>query len=209
MTALVVLVCAPGAGGVELVGSAGDPLYAAMSGNSAFGAESWLAKVIGCGAVFGLIATFFSLVYAASRQVFAMARDGLFPQWLGKTGQRGTPYPALMLIGAIGLPLSAVDPATVMLAVVLLLNVCYLLIFAAYLHIKRNQPELERPFILPGGKLVAWFGLALTLVVIAACFQLDFKMLIALAAIFSLCILNFLLRNRAPTAVLETPDHAA
>ncbi|MNU11765.1 hypothetical protein D3C72_2598750 [compost metagenome] len=56
---------------------------------------------------------------------------------------------------------------------------------------------------------MTWFGLALTLVVIAACFQLDFKMLIALAAMFSLCILNFLLRNRAPTAVLETPDHAA
>ena len=37
VTALVVLVCAPGAGGVELVGSAGDPLYAAMSSNSAFG----------------------------------------------------------------------------------------------------------------------------------------------------------------------------
>jgi ethanolamine permease len=207
VTALVVLVCAPGAGGVELVGSAGDPLYAAMSGNSAFGDGSWLAKVIGCGAVFGLIATFFSLVYAASRQLFAMARDGLFPQWLGKTGKRGTPWPALLLIGAIGLPLSEVDPATVMLAVVLLLNVCYLFIFAAYLRIKTSQPDLPRPFTLLGGKLVAWLGLALTLVVIAACFQLDLLMLIALAVTFSLCLFNYLLRNRRTTA-LEVPDHA-
>jgi ethanolamine permease len=207
VTALVVLVCAPGAGGVELVGSAGDPLYAAMSSNSAFGEGSWLAKVIGCGAVFGLIATFFSLVYAASRQLFAMARDGLFPQWLGNTGKRGTPWPALLLIGAIGLPLSEVDPATVMLAVVLLLNVCYLFIFAAYLRIKTGQPDLPRPFTLVGGKLVAWLGLALTLVVIAACFQLDVKMLIALAVTFTLCILNYLLRTRR-TAVIEVPDHA-
>ncbi|MNL11064.1 putative amino acid permease YhdG [compost metagenome] len=177
-----------------------------MSSNSAFGEGSWLAKVIGCGAVFGLIATFFSLVYAASRQLFAMARDGLFPQWLGKTGKRGTPYPALLLIGAIGLPLSEVDPATVMLAVVLLLNVCYLFIFGAYLHIKRNQPDLPRPFTLVGGKLVAWLGLALTLVVIAACFQLDMLMLIALAVTFTLCIFNYLLRTRR--SVIEVPDHA-
>jgi ethanolamine permease len=206
VTALVVLVCAPGAGGVELVGSAGDPLYAAMTSTSVYGDTSWLAKVVGCGAVFGLIATFFSLIYAASRQLFAMARDGLFPQWLGKTGKRGTPFPALLLIGVIGLPMSAVDPATVMLAVVLLLNVCYLFIFGAYLRIKRSQPDLPRPFRLAGGTVVAWLGLALTLVVIAACFQLDMMMLIALAATFVLCIFNFLLRARS--ADLEVPDHA-
>ena len=210
VTALVVLICAPGAGGVELVGSAGDPLYAAMTSTNVYGDASWLAKVIGCGAVFGLIATFFSLIYAASRQLFAMARDGLFPQWLGKTGKRGTPFPALLLIGAIGLPLSAIDPATVMLAVVLLLNVCYLFIFGAYLRIKSSQPDLPRPFRLAGGTVVAWLGLALTLVVIAACFQLDMLMLIALAATFVLCTFNFLLRARLQgrTSAIEVPDHA-
>jgi ethanolamine permease len=55
--------------------------------------------------------------------------------------------------------------------------------------------------------VVAWLGLALTLVVIAACFQLDLKMLIALAVTFALCMLNFALRTRLPTP-LETPDHA-
>lgn len=210
VTALVVLICAPGAGGVELVGSAGDPLYAAMTSTNVYGDASWLAKVIGCGAVFGLIATFFSLIYAASRQLFAMARDGLFPQWLGKTGKRGTPFPALLLIGAIGLPLSAIDPATVMLAVVLLLNVCYLFIFGAYLRIKSSQPDLPRPFRLAGGTVVAWLGLALTLVVIAACFQLDKLMLIALAATFVLCTFNFLLRAhlQGRTPAIEVPDHA-
>jgi ethanolamine permease len=94
-----------------------------------------------------------------------------------------------------------------MLAVVLLLNVGYLFIFAAYLRIKTGQPDLPRPFTLPGGKLVAWLGLALTLVVIAACFQLDLLMLIALAVTFSLCIFNYLLRNRRAT-VIEVPDHA-
>ena len=55
--------------------------------------------------------------------------------------------------------------------------------------------------------MVAWLGLALTLVVIAACFQLDTMMLIALAATFTLCLLNFLLRTRR-THAIEVPDHA-
>ena len=209
VTALVVLVCAPGAGGVALVGAAGDPLYAAMSSNNVYGPDSWLAKVIGSGAVFGLIATFFSLIYAASRQLYAMARDGLFPQWLGKTGKRATPIYALLLIGVIGLPMSAVDPATVMLAVVLLLNVCYLFIFGAYLRIRRTQPDLPRPFRLAGGKVVAWLGLAVTLVVIAACFQLDVYMLIALGVTLAVCILNFFVRAQlgSRTVALETADH--
>jgi hypothetical protein len=110
----------------------------------------------------------------------------------------------------IGLPMSAVEPATVMLAVVLLLNVCYLFIFGAYLRIKSSQPDLPRPFRLAGGKVIAWLGLALTLVVIAACFQLDQLMLIALAVTFALCIFNFLLRARLQgrTTVLEVQDHA-
>jgi ethanolamine permease len=44
-------------------------------------------------------------------------------------------------------------------------------------------------------------------VVIAACFQLDVLMLIALAVTFTLCIFNYLLRNRRATAI-EIPDHA-
>ncbi|MNE75864.1 hypothetical protein D3C80_1720630 [compost metagenome] len=105
--------------------------------------------------------------------------------------------------------MSAVDPATVMLAVVLLLNVCYLFIFGAYLRIRRTQPDLPRPFRLAGGKLVAWLGLALTLVVIAACFQLDVYMLAALGVTLALCILNFILRAQLAgrTAPLETADH--
>jgi ethanolamine permease len=94
-----------------------------------------------------------------------------------------------------------------MLAVVLLLNVCYLFIFGAYLRIKRSQPDLPRPFTLAGGTVVAWLGLALTLVVIAACFQLDLLMLIALGVTFALCIFNFLLRTRR-SPVIEVPDHA-
>ncbi len=58
--------------------------------------------------------------------------------------------------------------------------------------------------------MIAWLGLALTLVVIAACFQLDMLMLIALAVTFVLSTFNFLLRARLQgnAPLIETPDHA-
>ncbi|MNO71369.1 putative amino acid permease YhdG [compost metagenome] len=209
LTALIVLVCAPGAGGVELVGSAGDPLYAAMTSPAVAGGSSTLATVVGIGAVFGLIATFFSLIFAGSRQIFAMARDGLLPGLLAHTGPRGTPYWALLLVAAIGLPMSLVSPEKVLLAVVLLLNFCYLFIFAAFIRIRRTQPNLARPFRLPGGTLVASFGLVMTSVVIAACFQLEVFTLLALGATLALLTLNFAIRSQMQSRPLslEGTDH--
>ncbi|WP_010487434.1 amino acid permease [Pseudomonas sp. S9] len=191
LTALTVLICAPGAGGVDLVGSANDPLYAAMTSPNAYGQDNWLATVVGLGALFGLIATFFSLTYAGSRQLFAMARDGHLPALLAQTNARGTPRNALILTAVIGLPMTTVAPETILVAVVLLLNLCYLFLFAAYLKIRRSNPDLPRPFRFIGGSWVACLGLVLTLVVIAACFQLEWTILLAIAFTLALFTVSF------------------
>lgn len=204
LTALTVLICAPGAGGVALVGAAGDPLYAAMTSPSAYGQDNWLATVVGLGALFGLVATFFSLTYAGSRQLYAMARDGHLPGLLARTNGRGSPYNALLLTAVIGLPMSLVAPETILVAVVLLLNLCYLFLFAAYLRIRRTQPNLPRPFRFRAGPAVASLGLLLTLAVIAACFQLEVTVLLTIAATLGLFALSFVIQKlRArPTASL-------
>jgi ethanolamine permease len=209
LTAMTVLVCAPGAGGLEAVGNADDPLYAAITATHAFGADSLLNWVVGGGAVFGLIATFFSLVYSSSRQLYAMARDGHFFAPLARTGKRGTPIAALLTIAAIGLPVSMLPAQKVLLAIVLLLSLCYVIIFAAYLRIRLSNPNATRPFSVPCGPLVACIGMALTLVVIAACFQLDTWMLLALAATLAVLMLNYRLRRRssATTSLTQVPDH--
>jgi ethanolamine permease len=206
---MTVLVCAPGAGGLEAVGNADDPLYAAITATRAFGADSLLNWVVGGGAVFGLIATFFSLVYSSSRQLYAMARDGHFFAPLARTGKRGTPIAALLTIAAIGLPVSMLPAQKVLLAIVLLLSLCYVIIFAAYLRIRLSNPNATRPFSVPCGPLVACIGMALTLVVIAACFQLDTWMLLALAATLAVLMLNYRLRRRssATTSLTQVPDH--
>lgn len=198
LTAMTVLICAPAAGGVELVGSANDPLYAAMTSPSALGRDTWLATVVGLGALFGLIATFFSLTYAGSRQLFAMARDGHLPALLARTNPRGTPHNALAVTALIGLPMSMVAPETILVAVVLLLNLCYLFLFAAYLQIRRCKPDMPRPFRFVGGTWVAFLGLLLTLVVIAACFQLEWTVLLTIAGTLSLFAISFVIQKQRP-----------
>jgi len=207
LTALTVVISAPGAAGVEVVGNAGDPLYAAMTHGGLYGERDWLPLLVGSGAVCGLLATFFSVVFSASRQLFALARDGFFPAALARTNRRGAPYVALLVLTVIGLPLTLVPPEKLLLCIVLLLGSCHLVLFAAYLRLHRSQPGLVRPFRLRGGPVVACVGMLLTLVVIAACFQLEVTMLSALALVVAALILNYLLRAARAGKPLENAEH--
>jgi ethanolamine permease len=209
LTALAVLVSAPGAAGVAVVGAAGDPLYAAMTLSGRYDASSWLALLVGCGAVCGLLATFFSVVYSASRQLYALARDGYFPAALARTNRRGSPYVALLLLVVVGLPLSLVSPEKLLLCIVLLLSSCHLFLFAAYIRMRRTHAHLVRPFRLRGGPVIAGIGMVLTLVVIAACFQLEVELLSAVAVLAVVLILNYLVRasRAAKSLATENPEH--
>lgn len=207
LTALTVVISAPGAAGVDIVGNAGDPLYAAMTHGGLYGERDWLPLLVGSGAVCGLLATFFSVVFSASRQLFALARDGFFPAALARTNRRGAPYVALLVLTIIGLPLTLVPPEKLLLCIVLLLGSCHLVLFAAYLRLHHRQPGLARPFRLRGGPVIASVGMLLTLVVIAACFQLEVAMLSALALVVAALILNYLLRPVAAGKPLENAEH--
>ena len=183
-TGVGVLIFGPAAGGVAHVAAAGDPLYAAMTSPSAYGHANWLATIVGLGAIFGLIATFFSLSYSASRQFFAMAREGHLPLALGATNRRGAPWAALLLIGVVGILFSAFRPDKLLVAVVLLMSMGYVFSLAAFIRLRLRNPDLPRPFRAPGGIVTASVSLLLSLLVIAACFQLDWVILSGLGTMF-------------------------
>jgi ethanolamine permease len=207
VTALTVAVAAPGVAGLATVSAAADPLYAAMTHGGQYTEQDWLPLLVGSGAVCGLLATLFSLVYSASRQIYALARDGYFPVVLTRTNRRGSPYVALLVLTLIGLPLTVVPPEQMMLGLVLLMCSCYLVLFAAYLRLHCSQPQLVRPFRLRGGPVIASVGMLLTLVVITACFQLELFLLSALALVVMVLILNYLLRDNNAGKALEVSKH--
>lgn len=205
LSALGVLLLAAGGAGIQPVAGADDPLYAAMTSPRALGSSSWLVSFVGAGGILGLVATLFSLVYSASRQLFALARDGHLPHFLGRTNWRGAPYAALLLVGAIGTATSTVRPDKILLAVVLSLSASYVVLLAAFIRLRMTQPDLHRPFRAPGGSVTAGLCLLLALLVCIACFQVEAAVLAGLGLLFALAGLSYWRGRRVAARLSLSP----
>lgn len=191
---LGVLVFGPAGAGTDQISNAEDPLYAALTSPLAFGREFWLTKVIGTGSLIGLIATFFSIVYASSRQLFSLSRDGYLPIWLARTNRRQAPSTALLVVTAVGAVASLFPPEQLILPVVFLFNVSFLFALAAFVRLRMREPEMHRPYRTIGGYFTAGVATVLSIVVLCACFQAT-GMLYALG-VYAVLIAQFLLFRR-------------
>lgn len=74
LLALITFFAATGAQGADAVKSAGNPLVVALEGD---GGPTALSRFVNYAGLAGLVASFFSLIYAGSRQLFALSRAGL------------------------------------------------------------------------------------------------------------------------------------
>ncbi|TDO18445.1 APA family basic amino acid/polyamine antiporter [Mycobacterium sp. BK086] len=123
----------------------------------------WAAKVISIGALAGLTTVVMVLILGLSRVLFAMARDGLLPRELAKTGSRGTPVRITVLVAVLIAVAATVFPIEKLEEMV---NVgtlfAFILVSAGVIMLRRTRPDLERGFRAP---LVPW----LPLLSIAAC----------------------------------------
>jgi len=168
--------------GAFALGSSGEPLldgFRAIYGTSG-------AVVLGLIAMIGLIASFHTILFAQGRQVYSLSRAGYFPSALSVThGKHKTPHIAMMSGAALGL--------TVMLIIwfanggggaedsqqgddiigTVLLNMAvfgamlsYIMQALSFILLRRNQPNMERPFRSPlgiGGASVTIIIAAITL----------------------------------------------
>jgi ethanolamine permease len=102
LLAIGVMLGTGGVGDWRSVANIDHPLPAAIA--SVLGAESIWTKVFAGIGIFGLIASFHSLIIGYSRQIFALSREGLLPPVLSRLSQRNrTPYAALILGSLIGM----------------------------------------------------------------------------------------------------------
>ena len=81
------------------VGQSGNPLVEALERPGGPTGSSTVVNYIG---LVGLVASFFSIIYAYSRQTFALSRAGYLPRVLSVTNGRKAPMLALIVPGAIG-----------------------------------------------------------------------------------------------------------
>ncbi len=85
-----------------------------------------------------------------SRHVYVLARNRQVPSWLGKLGQRSTPYIAILVAAAIALALAI--PTDVRLLAEIYAFGATLAIAIAHLSIVRlrwTEPDRERPYRIP------------------------------------------------------------
>ena len=205
VSALGILLLAVGGGGVDHVAAADDPLFAALSSPLVGGASPVLAKVVGLGGMLGLIATMFSLIYSASRQLYAIARDGYLPAVISRTNARGAPDVTIVLVACIAILTSFVRAERILLCVVLLLTASYVVLLAAFIRLRQREPHRPRPFRAWGGRGTAAVCMVLALLVLVASFQSDAVALAGLGLFFMAAILIRVL-NRDVRSELPRTD---
>ncbi|MGB6023551.1 MAG: ethanolamine permease [Ornithinimicrobium sp.] len=171
--AAFMLVLVPGAGGAAEMGESTNPLPEAL--RTAYGDNSALADFVNYAGLAGLVASFFSIIYAYSRQLFALSRAGYLPRVLSLTGGRKTPYVALIVPGTIGFLLAAIlqNGAILINIAVFGATVSYVLLNLSHIMLRRNEPDLERGYRTPGGVVTTGVALVLSVIAVIATFFVD------------------------------------
>ena len=100
----------------------------------------------------GLVASFFSILYAYSLQTFALSRAGYLPRRLSVTNSRKAPVLALLVPGALGFVLSLTGQGAMLLNMAVFgATVSYVLLMVSHIVLRRREPDLHRPYRTPGG----------------------------------------------------------
>ena len=87
-------------GGALAIGESGTPLF---DGFKAIFGDNTGAVLLGMMGLVGLIASFFTIIYAYGRNTYSLSRAGYFPQFLSKTHRtRKTPHVALIAGAVVG-----------------------------------------------------------------------------------------------------------
>ncbi|HZA45922.1 MAG TPA: ethanolamine permease [Rubrobacter sp.] len=201
--AVLVLVFGPGGAGSATFTS--DEMLAAPSVlplalEEAYGGGNALVTFVNIAGLAGLIASFFSLIFAYSRQTFALSRAGYLPRLLSITSGRRTPWMALIVPGVIGLVLSTAGGSaggvTLLNCAVFGATISYALMMLSHIVLRRREPDLERPYRTPGG--VATSGVAVVLAVLAvlATFIVDVRAALITLGVYVLFLAYFGLYSR-------------
>lgn len=211
------LILVPGVAGAEAMSVSGSPLPEAL--REAYGQNSALANFVNYAGLAGLVASFFSIVYAYSRQLFALSRAGYLPRVLSLTGSRHTPWVALLVPGTIGFILAAVirNGDQLINIAVFGATVSYVLLNLSHIVLRIKEPDLPRGYRTPGGIVTTSIALVLAVIALIATFVVDILAAGITAGVFVLALAYFWFYSRhrlvasAPEeefAILESEENA-
>ncbi len=199
VTGAAVLVLATGAIGASALAESGNPLVEALGTGT-------MATVVNYIGLAGLVASFFSIIYAYSRQTFALSRAGYLPRVLSLTNGRKAPTLALIVPGVIGFLLSLTGQGAVLLNMAVFgAALSYVLMMVSHIVLRRREPDMPRPYRTPGGVATTGFALVVAVISVIATFLVDTVAALAALGAFALFMAYFGLYSRHHL-VASAPD---
>jgi ethanolamine permease len=143
-------------GGAFLYGQSGFPL---LDGLYAIFGKGNATELLGLLFMIGLVASFFTIIFAYGRNTYSLSRAGYFPKFLSQThGVRRTPHVALIAGAVVGYAvfflvwvlqqqeLGAEIVAALLNMAVFAAVISYILQMTSFVMLRRNLPNIERPY---------------------------------------------------------------
>jgi amino acid transporter len=143
----------------------GSSLVTADAMMAIFGGSPIAAKIVVLAGIGGILTSWNSFFVGGSRAIYAMAESGMLPSFLGKLHPKHkTPVNAIFLIGA----LSTLAPLLGRSMLVWLSNaggltivVSYMMVSISFLVLRKNEPNMSRPYRVKNGKFVGTMAVLL------------------------------------------------
>ncbi|MEP6664928.1 MAG: amino acid permease [Nocardioidaceae bacterium] len=171
--------------GAKSIGTSATPLF---DGFKAVFGEGTGASLLALMGLVGLIASFFTIIYAYGRNTYSLSRAGYFPPFLSITHPtRNTPYVALIAGGVVGYALTLLiyylGKAEGNLAGKIVGALLYMAVFGAvisyfmqclaFVLLRRKLPNIARPYRSPVGIPGAVIAAVIALVALVSLFLND------------------------------------
>jgi basic amino acid/polyamine antiporter, APA family len=145
----------------------------------------WGSFLVKIGAIGGLSSTMLVMLLGQTRVFFTMAHDGLLGKWACKVHPKfRTPYISTMLIGlcvallSATLPISKLDELTSIGTLF-----AFTVVSAGVWILRKQQPDLHRPFRTPWVPFVPIMGMAVSLLMMVSLHELTWEVFLIWLAI--------------------------
>jgi len=205
-----VLLLNTGVNGSLSLGESGTPLF---DGFRAIFGEGTGVVLLGAMGLIGLIASFFTIMYAYGRNTYSLSRAGYFPQFLSVTHPtRRTPHVALIAGAIVGYAvlwviwylgrqegdLGAQVVAAVLNMAVFAAVLSYMLQAISFVLLRQKMPHIERPYRSRWGITGAYLaGIIAAVALVSIFLNEDYRPgVYGVAAYFALGVIYFAVAGR-------------
>ena len=147
-----------------------DVELATATANASVWGGQWAGNLMVIGGIAGIMTSWNAFLVGGSRAVYALARAGMLPGWLGHLHPRfNTPYMAILLIGSF----SCISPLFGRQILIWLIDagglaviIAYGMVAVSFLVLRRREPELSRPFRAANGNVIGVIALVLSILLL-------------------------------------------